>query len=493
MEIDFQKSLCLRFCFCFFFIMTGCWWHGHNCHLNTGKDVNTVRGKPMTELLQETRINSAYIKSQGFNLVECWECEWREMKEDDPVLRQFIDTKLRRPLDRMKTMTKETILSAVLDGTLFGCVECDIHVPDDLIEKFGEMCPIFKNVEISRNDIGEYMKSYAENNNIMAQPRRSLIGSLHGSKILLATPLLKWYLEHGMKVTKVYQVIEYTPEPCFRPFGQAVSDARRAGDIDPSKAIIADTMKLVGNSSYGKTITNKERHRQVKFCNDDEASKLINSSFFRQLDIIDDDTYEVQSSKKNIKLDLPSQVGFFVYQYAKLRMLQFYYDFLDKFIERTDFEFCEMDTDSAYIAISGDSLDSLIKPEMVDEYNKDKHNWFPRTDTEENAKYDKRTPGLFKVEWEGDGMIGLCSKTYYCFGSKDKFSCKGLNKKHNLLDKDKFLDVLVNKRSGSGVNKGFRLLNNQMFTYVQEKNALTYFYPKRKVLEDGVSTVPLDK
>ena len=134
----------------------------------------------------------------------------------------------------------------------------------------------------------------------MSQPRRSLIGSYFGEKILLATPLLKWYLEHGLEVTHVYQVIEYTPNTCFHPFREAVSDARRAGDIDPNKSIIADTMKLlfvflklVGNSSYRKTITNKERHRQVKFCTDGEVSQLTNSPFFRQLDAINADTYEV--------------------------------------------------------------------------------------------------------------------------------------------------------------------------------------------------------
>jgi hypothetical protein len=130
---------------------------------------------------------------------------------------------------------------------LFGVVECDIRVPESLKEKFAEMCPIFKNIEISRDDIGEYMKTYAEENDIMSRPRRSLIGSLKGDKILLATPLLKWYLEHGLQVTKIYQVVEYSPKPCFKPFGEAVSNARRAGDADPSKAIIEDTMKLVSD------------------------------------------------------------------------------------------------------------------------------------------------------------------------------------------------------------------------------------------------------
>jgi hypothetical protein len=129
---------------------------------------------------------------------------------------------------------------------------------------------------------------------------------------------------------------------------------------------------------------------------------LINSPFFRKLNAIDDDTYEVQSSKKKIKMDLRLQVGFFVYQYAKLRMLQFYYDCLDKYIDKSDFEFCEMHTDSAYLAISAEShIDNIIKPEMQDEYLQDKCDWFPHTDTVKHAKYDKRTPGLFKVEWEG--------------------------------------------------------------------------------------------
>ena len=105
---------------------------------------------------------------------------------------------------------------------------------------------------------------------------------------------------------------------------------------------------------------------------------------------------------------------------------------------------------------------------------------------------DKRTPGLFKVEWCGDGFIGLCSKTYYCFGATNKCTTKGLNKRQNNIDKDAFLDVLTNRRSGSGVNRGFRVLNATVMTYVQEREALTYFYAKRKVLADGLSTAPLD-
>ncbi len=98
-----------------------------------------------------------------------------------------------------------------------------------------------------------------------------LVDSFRGIKILLATPMLRWYLAHGLMVDPVYRIIEYEPIPCFRRFGESVSAARRAGYEDPDKAIIDDTMKLLGNSGYEKTVTNVDRHRDVKYCTEISA------------------------------------------------------------------------------------------------------------------------------------------------------------------------------------------------------------------------------
>ena len=106
-------------------------------------------------------------------------------------------------------------------------------------------------------------------------------------------------------------------------------------------------------------------------------------------------------------------------------MLEFYYDCLDKYLDRSNFQLCEMDTDSAYMALSGDSVEHLVKPELREVFEADKVNRFPRTDTPKHRAHDKWKPGLFKEEWKGDGIICLCRKIYYCFGPKNKFSCKG--------------------------------------------------------------------
>ena len=301
----------------------GCYFHGcTNCY--EPQETNALNGKTMAKLLEDTKKKTAYLR-RHVHVVEMWECEWKEIRKE-PDVKSFL-----APTRRQKwKMTQQQIITAVVDGTLFGMVECDVRVPEHLQDHFAEMQPIFKNATVTRDDIGPFMRQYAEEHDIMSTPRRMLVGSFHGIKLLLATPLLRWYLAHGLVVDRVYQVVEYEPNPCFHRFGESVYAARRAGDSDPEKAIIADTMKLLGNSGYGKTVTNVDRHRNVTYSTEVGTSLLINNKRFCQLDVVTEDAYEVTSSKACLTYDLPLHIGFFVYQYAKLRMLQFYYDFVDR-------------------------------------------------------------------------------------------------------------------------------------------------------------------
>jgi len=40
-------------------------------------------------------------------------------------------------------------------------------------------------------------------------------------------------------------------------------------------------------------------------------------------------------------------------------------------------------------------------------------------------------------------------------------------------------------------NKGFRVIDNYMITYTQQKKGLSYVYDKRQVMANGVDTLPL--
>ena len=99
---------------------------------------------------------------------------------------------------------------------------------------------------------------------------------------------------------------------------------------------------------------------------------------------------------------------------------------------------------------------------------------------------------------EGDKIISLCSKSYCTekFASDSipgqvKFSMKGVNKGQFTNPMPHYEHVLKTKENFRACNSGIRAKDQSMVTYKQYKNALTYYYPKRKVLEDGRSTVPL--
>ena len=240
----------------------------------TPEETNPKNNKTMAELLANTKAHTAYLR-RHVKVVEMWECAWK--RERDP------------PPHQKWKMTQQQIIAAVVDGTLFGMVECDVRVPEHLQDQFAEMQPIFKNANVSRDDIGPFMRQYAEEHDIMSTPRRMLVGSYHGEKILLTTPLLRWYLAHGLVVDRVYRSLSIHRNHASKISEMSVSAARRAGDADPDKAIIADTMKLLGNSGYGKTVTNIDRHREVKYCTEVGTSSHISNRRFCQLDVVTED------------------------------------------------------------------------------------------------------------------------------------------------------------------------------------------------------------
>ena len=363
---------------------------------------------------------------------------------------------------------------------MFGFVECDIHTPEHLKEYFSEMTPIFKNTEVSLKDVGQHMQEYAKQQNIKDVPRRLLIGSYFGKKVGLATPLLKWYLEHGLVITRIYTVIEYVPNAALKDFTVQVAEARLHGDRDPWYALTAEMRKLEGNASYGTLITNKEKHRDIIYVDEVEIGRQIISPHFYDMTELPDGYYEVERTKVSINLNIPIHVGVFIFNYAKLRMLQFYYDCVDKYLSREDFIYCEMDTDSAYMAISGDSFEALIKPELREEFEKDKHNWFVTP----LAPQGKRTPGLFKVEFEGDKIISLCSKSYCTelFATENspgqvKFSMKGVNKKQFKNPMPHYEHMMNTKENFRACNQGIQakdqsMASTKMFLLTTTQNVL---------------------
>ena len=81
-------------------------------------------------------------------------------------------------------------MQQICPGKYFGAVVCNVHISDSLKYHFAEMPPIFKNVEVSIEDGGPYMKNLSQDLGEFKTSHRSLIGSYFGKQVMVASPLL---------------------------------------------------------------------------------------------------------------------------------------------------------------------------------------------------------------------------------------------------------------------------------------------------------------
>ena len=329
------------------------------------------------------------------------------------------------------------------------------------------------------------MKNYLKTTGRNRSKGRKLVGALSAEKMLLYAPLLQWHLAHGAEIRAVHRTIDYQRGKVFTWFVDQVTAARRTGDRDKSKALLANVFKPLGNRAYGKMIEALERQTNVVYTKDEMVvDRALHSTFVEDLDEIGD-AYELESRKKGITITRPFQVGIAVYQLAKLRMLEFYYDLLDKFISRKDFELIQMDTDSNYLAISANSFEEVVKPEQREAFELEKREWLAWD------KWSNRTPGLFKAKFNGWHMIALSSKCYFGEGSLKKISMKGMAKAQNAVGWERFKAALQGAKD-MAQNRGFCMRYGKMMTYSQKKLGLSAYYDKRWVLPDSIHTEPIE-
>ena len=71
-----------------------------------------------------------------------------------------------------------------------------------------------------------------------------------------------------------------------------------------------------------------------------------------------------------------------------------------------------MDTDNLYFALIANKLDDVVKPQLAAEFNNCKKDWLA-WDT-----WSNRTPGLFKLVFEGHRATALCNKCYFVEGAR---------------------------------------------------------------------------
>ena len=180
-------------------------------------------------------------------------------------------------------LREERLLENFNTAGLFFCVECSIEVLEKLWDPFANYPFIFKKIDVGRGDIGPFMKQYDEKERLLSHPSRLLIPSFFLENGTINTPFLLFLSGSGACLQKEYRFVQNIPMKRFNIFVQSEVNARREGDESPNSSVVAATMKLLANSSYGYQIMDRSRHTVTKYLSDESTHVAISNKMFERL------------------------------------------------------------------------------------------------------------------------------------------------------------------------------------------------------------------
>ena len=194
------------------------------------------------------------ILRMGYEFDFIWGCQWREK------CKNLCNVKSPRfPEILTKSNSENDILNGIRSGILFGYIICDVQSPEAVVKNWKNFPLIIKRQTINASNVSpkilEQIKREYEKPELFK--RNTLIQCFNDENHLLFTPLAKFYLEEGIKISNIRTFVQFYPDTCLKPFIDKVTKMRINAEMN-KKPLKGATAKIIGNSGYGLVSNNLE-------------------------------------------------------------------------------------------------------------------------------------------------------------------------------------------------------------------------------------------
>lgn len=333
----------------------------------------------------------------------------------------------------------------------------------------------------------------APENRIGSEQLPKLMTTLYNKKNYVVHYMnLKYYLQHGLKLTKIHRVLEFQQKSWLKTYIDLNTELRSKAKNDFEK----DFYKLMNNSVFGKTMENLRNRVDIKLCSDErKAEKMIAKPNFKDRTLFTESLAAIHFEKTAITLNKPIYVGMSILETSKLCLYGFWYDVLKpKYGDQISLHY--EDTDSQIFSVKTEDFYQDMK-EFIDELDTSD---YPQNNDYGIPRVNKKVLGKFKDELNGkilEEMIGLRSKCYALNTfennkTKEKIrKIKGIQKcvVKNEIKFDDFKRCLFENETVYKKQNLFRSKLHDVYTIEMKKKALNNFDDKRFILENGIDTL----
>ena len=366
-------------------------------------------------------------------------------------------------------------------------LEVDLEYPKELHELHNDYPLAAEKMKVTKEILSPYCKNIQEQFGISIGQVAKLIPTLSSKKnYVLHYRNLQLYLSLGLKLRKVYRVLEFDLSPWLAQYINFNTQKR----MNAKNAFEKDFFKLLNNSVFGKTMENIRKRVDVRLVTDQKKlSKLVSKPTFVNSKIFNEDLVAVHKIKETLTLDRPAYVGMCILDLSKTLMYDFHYNYIkSRYNNKAELLFT--DTDSlCYEIETRDVYKELWEDKQL----------FDNSDYPKDSPYfsveNKNVIGKFKDEAAGMPIvefIGLRSKMYSYVkdNGKNEKTAKGVRKyviKKNITHEN-YKDCLLNRKQMLHSMRTIRSDCHQIGSYQLNKISLSCFDDKRYILEDGITS-----
>ena len=137
---------------------------------------------------------------------------------------------------------------------------------------------------------------------------------------------MKQALNHGLRLKKVYKVIEFNQSAWLKPYIDMNAELRKDAKNDFEKAFF----KLMNNAVFGKMIENVRKRREIKLMvTEERRKKLVSEPNYASCTPFSDHLMAIEMRKTRIYMDKPIIVGQAILDKSKELMYKFFYENLN--------------------------------------------------------------------------------------------------------------------------------------------------------------------
>ena len=230
---------------------------------------------------------------------------------------------------------------------------CDVKsteiIKDDLLYS---QCPMLvSKCEITDKNLSEYQlnqikkKRNNKNTNYKSQSEKLISNLGNDSNTYLNFEMYKIFKEAGYDI-EIKKILEFKHEAIFKNYIEYLYSKKKEYALQNKKSLEL-CFKILMNSFYGATLTDKTRFKDIKICTTkSQALKLTKKPNFNSFNIINENSVIIEMSKNKCVFDSPILIGSQVLFNRKCNLYNYMYNIILELFGRENITFSLRDTDS---------------------------------------------------------------------------------------------------------------------------------------------------